>query len=93
MLLRNIRLVILDEYSMVSNVNFAMLDLQLREVYRIESLFGLQNLVIFGDLLQLASVNSRYCFEKLNQTELDMSFGGAIAAQELFENFNYNELC
>ncbi len=93
MLFRNVRLVIMDEYSMVSNVVFAMLDLRLQEIYQNESLFSLQNLVMFGDLLQLAPVKSSYCFEKLSRLEIKMSFGGAIAAHDLFANFQYSELC
>ena len=63
--LRNLKMVIIDEISMVKADLFYQLHLRLQEVMQQpDKLFGGVSLFCFGDLLQLRPVQARYVFEE-----------------------------
>lgn len=62
-LFSNLQLLIIDEISMCSNIMLAKIHKRLTEVKENNGLFGNVNVVVFGDLLQLPSINSPYIFE------------------------------
>ena len=55
---RPIKIIIVDEVSMVSNLNLAYLHLRLDDIYGSNDRFGSKNIFV-GDLLQLPLVNGR----------------------------------
>ena len=69
LLFRNLRFVIIDEISMVSSDMFYNLDLRLREITMVDTLFGGVSVFVFGDLYQLQPVKARYVFEEPTNKE------------------------
>ena len=57
--LRSLKLVIVDEVSMVSSLNLAYMHLRLEELFGGHDWFGSKSIVCFGDLLQLPPVNEQ----------------------------------
>lgn len=62
-LFENVKLIIIDEISMVSNITLAKIHRRLTEIKDNNQIFGNVNIVVFGDLLQLPSVNAPHVFE------------------------------
>ena len=63
--LKNLRIVIIDEFSMLKADMFYQLDLRLRELKQnTEEVFGGCSLILLGDILQLRPVMGRYIFEQ-----------------------------
>ena len=63
--LRNLKLVIIDEISMVKSDMLYMLDLKLQEIKEISDIpFGGVGLLVFGDMMQLKPVMGNYIFER-----------------------------
>ena len=63
--LQNLKLVIIDEISMVKSDMLYMLDLKLQEIKEISDIpFGGVGLLVFGDMMQLKPVMGNYIFEK-----------------------------
>ena len=56
-ILRDVKLLIVDEVSMLSNLNLVYMHLRLEEVFGGDRWFGSQNVMFVGDLLQLPPVN------------------------------------
>ena len=64
-LMKNLRLLIIDEISMVKSDMLYQLDLRLQEVKeKVGSPFGGVSLIVFGDLMQLAPTIGRYVFQE-----------------------------
>ena len=63
--LENLKVVIIDEFSMIKADMLYQLDLRLREVMqRPDEVFGGLSVFLFGDILQLRPVCARYIFEE-----------------------------
>lgn len=62
-LFQNVKLIIIDEISMVSNITLAKMHRRLTEIKENNEIFGNVNMLVFGDLLQLPSVNAPYVFD------------------------------
>ena len=63
--LRNLKLVIIDEISMVKSDMLYMLDLKLQEITEVDNIpFGGVGVVVFGDMMQLKPVMGNYIFER-----------------------------
>ena len=62
--LQNLKILIIDEYSMVKVDMFYQIDSRLNEIMLSQEPFGGIAVVLFGNLLQLAPVGSRYIIEK-----------------------------
>ena len=63
LLFRNLKYVIVDEISMVSADLFYNLDLRLREITMVDTVFGGVSVFVFGDLYQLQPPKARYVFQ------------------------------
>ena len=68
--LRNVKIIIIDEVSMVSSLNLAYIHLRLEELFGGNDWFGSRNMVFVGDLLQLQPVNGSPVFEKITDKTL-----------------------
>ena len=66
-LFRNLKMIIVDEVSMVKSDMLYQLDLKLQELKeRVGVPFGGVSILAFGDMLQLRPVMGSYIFEKPN---------------------------
>ena len=74
LIFRNLRCLIIDEISMVSADMLYNLDLRLREITMVNSVFGGLSVMCFGDLFQLEPVQGRYVFKEPSNQEHAMSF-------------------
>uniref|UniRef100_A0A1X7UQN5 ATP-dependent DNA helicase n=1 Tax=Amphimedon queenslandica TaxID=400682 RepID=A0A1X7UQN5_AMPQE len=72
--LKNLRIIIVDEVSMVSNLNLAYLHMCLQDIFGTDEWFGSKNILVVGDLLQMLPVNGGLVFKivsnKLVKTRL-----------------------
>ena len=69
-ILKDVKLFILDEISMVSNLMLTYIHKRLAEIFgQHDRLLGGQNMVFLGDLLQLAPVKNGPCFSALGFEE------------------------
>ena len=93
-LFKDVKLFILDEISMVSNLMIVYIHRRLCEIFSEPcSVLGGRNVVVFWDLLQLSPVKNGPCFSDLGKQEKDilkgMSFLNlwkAVQYEELLEN-------
>ena len=74
LLFRNLRCVIIDEISMVSADMLYNLDLRLREITMVNTVFGGLSVLVFGDLYQLQPVKARYVFEPPTNKEHALAY-------------------
>ncbi|CAD6200327.1 unnamed protein product [Caenorhabditis auriculariae] len=91
-LLRNVKLVIMDEVSMCSNIILAKLHLRLQQIKGNRELFGGVNIIAFGDLLQLPPVLAKPVFEALKPEVVGEVFGSIASPINLWRMFEYQEL-
>ena len=66
--LQNLKLVIIDEVSMVKSDMLYMLDLRLQEITQKEVPFGGIGVICFGDLMQLRPIKGKFIFEEPKNT-------------------------
>jgi len=91
-LLLKVRLIIIiDEFSMVSNIMLGMIYLRLSECFGDKKHFGGKNILLFGDLLQLAPVKADYIFRQINQHDSKTVFGN-MGFIDFWSCFSYSEL-
>jgi len=90
-LLLKVRLIIIDEFSMVSNIMLGMIYLRLSECFGDKKHFGGKNILLFGDLLQLEPVKADYIFRQINQHDSKTVFGN-MGFIDLWSLYNYSEL-
>ena len=89
--LRSLKLVIINEVSMFSNLNLTYIHLRLEELFGGTDWFGSMNVICVGDLLQLPPVNGDPVFSKLNYKI--MSKLGSIGSSNIWKDtFTYDEL-
>ena len=82
--LNSLKLVIIDEVSMFSNLNLAYIHLRLEELYGGTEWFGSINVMFVGDLLQLPPVNGDPVFCKLNtQGKFQKPFLGFVLGKHM----------
>ncbi|CAG7727909.1 unnamed protein product, partial [Allacma fusca] len=82
--LKNLKLVIIDEFSMMSYEVFRTIHLRLQEVFKNTELFGGISVMLVGDLLQLRPVKGNWIFCKPPKYHLE---------DHLWREFEYHELC
>ena len=89
--LKSLKLVIIDEVSMLSNLNLAYIHLRLEELFGGTDWFGSINIMFVEDLLQQPPVNGDPVFSKLNQKA--MSKLGCMGSGNIWkETIIYDEL-
>ena len=94
--LKSLKLVIIDEVSMLSNLNLAYIHLWLEELFGGTDWFGSINIIMFvGDLLQLLPVNGDPVFSKLNQKAISklscMGSGNIWKETIIYDELTINE--
>ena len=92
--LRSLKLIIIDEVSMLSNLNLAYIHLRLEELFggSGDEYFGSMNMLFVGDILQLPPVTGSPVFSKLCN-KLIASRMGSIASVNIWkETIVYDEL-
>ena len=65
--LSDVKLIIVDEISMVSSLNLAYMHLRLEELFGGNEWFGCRNVMFVGDILQLQPVSGNPVFEKITK--------------------------
>ena len=90
--LRSVKMIVIDEVSMVSSLNFAYMHLRLEELFGGNDWFGATNMLFVGDLLQLLPVNGAHVFERITQRSLQYRLGCTTAVNIWREAVVYDEL-
>ena len=84
-LLENLKVIIIDEYSMLPSDMIYLIDLRLKEITQRKTVpFGGVAVFLFGDILQLKPVKARYAFEEPKCESYWLSH----AADSLWEKFD-----
>uniref|UniRef100_A0A1X7UKY1 ATP-dependent DNA helicase n=1 Tax=Amphimedon queenslandica TaxID=400682 RepID=A0A1X7UKY1_AMPQE len=92
MTLKNLKIIIVDEVSMVSNLNLAYLHMRLEDIFGTDKWFASKNILFVGDLLQLPPVNGRPVLKKSSNKLVKTRLGVAYAVNILKETVEYDEL-
>ncbi len=97
--MKDVKLFIIDEYSMVSSLMLHFIHSRLQQIFAVEEQkgapsgsFGGRNLVLFGDILQLKPVSGQFCFQKMTPSDVQQAGGGIPLAYNLMDEFAYSEL-
>jgi hypothetical protein len=90
--LSQLRLLIIDEVSMVSNINLAYIHLRLDEIYAKDQWFGGLNVLFVGDILQLPPVNGASVFERINNKSVASKLGCMTTINIWQDTVMYDEL-
>ena len=90
--LSQLRLLIIDEVSMVSNLNLAYIHLRLDEIFGKDEWFGGVNVLFVGDILQLPPVNGGAVFERVNNRSVVSKLGCMTSINIWQECISYDEL-
>ena len=90
--LRNVKLFIIDEISMVSSLNLAYIHLRLNELYGGVEYFGARNIIFFGDLLQLEPVGGQPVFSAVPDGVIKYRIGSVTSPNIWEETVVYDEL-
>ena len=90
--LRDVKLFVIDEVSMLSSLNLAYLHLRLEEVFGTDNWFGSISILFVGDLLQLPPVNGAPVFDKLNTKAVLSKLGCMTSINIWRETIVYDEL-
>jgi hypothetical protein len=93
---KHVKLVIIDEFSMLSNVQLnhisRRLNFCLLENDDSAQTFGGLPVVLLGDFLQLAPVNAAFIFESMNADTMKSNFGSIARDPRIWDDFEYREL-
>ena len=90
--LKSMKLLIIDEISMVSNLNLAYLHLRLEEIFGGSDWFGSMNVIFVGDLLQLPPVKGAPIFESVNNKAIQSKLGCITSVNIWKDTIVYDEL-
>ena len=90
--LSKLRLLIIDEISMVSGLNLAYIHLHLDEIFAKDKWFGGMNVLFVGDILQLPLVNGGPVFEYISKKSITNKLGCMTSVNILQVCVNYNEV-
>ena len=90
--LRNVKIIVIDEVSMVSSLNLAYIHLRLDELFGGNDWFGSRNMIFVGDLLQLQPVNDSPVFERITNKTLSYKLGCAASVNIWRDSVIYDEL-
>ena len=88
----DLKCIMIDEISMVSNVLLLQIHLRLQDAFDKNMLFGGKNIVLFGDLLQLPPVNSNLPYAEIKGKDVSKITDGLKVSLNLWREFAYEEL-
>ena len=91
-MLRGLKMIIVDEVSMVSSLNLAYMHLRLEELFGGHSWFGGENVIFVGDLLQLQPVSGSPVFEMISKKSLCHKLGCTTSVNIWKSSIKYDEL-
>jgi len=89
--LKNLKLLIIDELSMVSSLTLLYIHLRLTEIMSNNEPFGGISIVCFADFLQLPPVKGNQPFEPVTLREAKQRLG-SVSSLPLWQVFEYDEL-
>lgn len=94
---KHLKLIIIDEFSMVANVNLARIHKRLEDCLGDDNgkhpPFCNKNILLFGDLLQLPPVNAHFCFVPISWKDRSEKLDGCCGIKyTLWSEFQYEEL-
>ena len=90
--LKNLRMLIVDEFSMLKVDLLYRIDLRLREITQVNKDFGGISVFLFGDPLQLRPVKGRYIFEAPSCPDYLLAYGdGSDTLWRSFDVINLEE--
>ena len=90
--LSKLKLLIIDEVSMVSSLNLAYIHLRLDEIFARDEWFGGVNVLFVGDILQLPLVNGAAVFENINNRSITNKLGCMTSVNIWQDCVVYDEL-
>lgn len=85
--LLHMKLVIIDEFSMMGAKMFHQVNCRLKQIYKSDADFGGMSVILFGDLRQLAPVGDKWIFAPASNEPYS-----AICGTYLWDKFRYFEL-
>eukprot|EP00731_Ephydatia_muelleri_P003461 Em0001g3461a len=88
----HVKLIIIDEVSMLSSLTLAYIHLRLDELFGSDQWFGSMNVLFFGDLLQLPPVNGSMVFQNISNKLIAARLGCVTAVNIWRESIVYDEL-
>ena len=90
--LSQLRLLIIDEVSMVSNLNLAYIHLHLDEIFARDDWFGGMNVLSVGDILQLPPVHGAPVFDRITNRSVAPKLGRMTSVNIWQDTVVYDEL-
>ena len=92
MTLHSLKLLVIDEVSMVSSLNLTYVHMRMQEIFGEDHWFGGKNVLFVGDLLQLQPVNGNPVFEKMSRAAIVHKLG-CIGSINIWKDcVHYDEL-
>ena len=88
----DLKTLVIDEISMVSNIMLMYINLRLQEVFGATSFFGGRCVIVLGDLLQLPPVKGQPVFEEVAAKDVQALTGGLGMSLNLWRYFQFDEL-
>ncbi|XP_068211735.1 uncharacterized protein [Palaemon carinicauda] len=88
----DMKALVIDEISMVSNSILLFINLRLQEVFGNAKFFGGKCILAFGDLLQLPPVKGQPVFQEISADDMQDLTCGVGLPLNLWENFSFDEL-
>eukprot|EP00731_Ephydatia_muelleri_P019066 Em0011g1106a len=88
----HVKLIIIDEVSMLSSLTLAYIHLRLDELFGSDQWFGSMNVLFFGDLLQLPPVNGSMVFQNISNKLIAARLGCVTAVNIWRESIVHDEL-
>ena len=89
---RSLKLVIVDEVSMISCLNLTYMHLRMSELFESDEWFGSVNTLFVGDLLQLPPVSGGLVFDRLTRKAILLKLGCMTSVNIWKETVVYDEL-
>ena len=89
---KHVKLIIIDEVSMLSSLNLAYIHLRLEELFGGDQWFGGSNVLFVGDILQLPPVNGSHVFQNVCNKVIAARLGCLASVNIWRETVSYDEL-
>uniref|UniRef100_A0A1X7UCH2 ATP-dependent DNA helicase n=1 Tax=Amphimedon queenslandica TaxID=400682 RepID=A0A1X7UCH2_AMPQE len=90
--LQDLKMVIIDEVSMVSSLNLTYIHMRMNDLFESDEWFGGKNVLFVGDILQLPPVRGQPVFDKVTASTLKYRLGSMGAVNIWRDTVTYDEL-